>query len=94
MFVEKVIIVEDGTNLTQRSAAQLRTQAATYRRMAQTARMVDAAAALLKVADRFDALADQREQRPPLCQGASAERGANLKEGSARAQPQADMPCV
>ena len=75
MFVEKVIIVEDGTNLTQRSAAQLRTQAATYRRMAQTARMVDAAAALLKVADRFDALADQREQRPPLSLGASAELG-------------------
>jgi hypothetical protein len=26
--------------------------------------MVDAAAALLKIADRFDALADQRDQEP------------------------------
>ena len=61
-FVAKVNIVEDGPNLSQRSVAQLRTQADAYRRMAGTARMVDAAAALLKIAERFDALADQREQ--------------------------------
>ena len=63
-FVAKVNIVEDGTDLSQRSVVQLRTQADAYRRMAGTARMVYAAAALLKIADRFDALADQREQVP------------------------------
>ena len=63
-FVAKVNIVEDGTDLSHRSVGQLRTQADAYRRMAGTARMVYAAAALLKIADRFDALADQREQEP------------------------------
>ena len=63
-FVAKVNIVEDGPNLSQRSVAQLRTQADAYRRMAGAARMIDAAAALLKIADRFDALADQRDQEP------------------------------
>jgi hypothetical protein len=65
--------VEDGANLTQQSAAQLRTRAVAYRRMAETARMVDAVAGLLKIADRFDALADQREQGPPCT--APAQRG-------------------
>jgi hypothetical protein len=40
---------------------ELRAQAAEYRRLADRARTVAVAAALLKIADRYDALADQRE---------------------------------
>lgn len=47
--------------LSQRSSAQLRAQADQYRRMAATARMADTEISLLKLAIRFDALADQRE---------------------------------
>jgi len=47
--------------LSQRSAAQLRAQAEQYRRMAATARMADTEISLLKLAIRFDALADRRE---------------------------------
>jgi len=48
--------------LSLRSAAQLRAQAEQYRRMAATARMADTETSLLKLAIRFDALADQRER--------------------------------
>ena len=47
--------------LSQRSAAQLRAQAEQYRHMAATARMADTEISLLKLAIRFDALADRRE---------------------------------
>lgn len=47
--------------LSQRSSTELRTQAAEYRRLADHARTVAVAAALLNIADRYDALADQRE---------------------------------
>jgi hypothetical protein len=47
--------------LSQRSSAELRAQAAEYRRLAASARTIATAAALLKIADRYDALADQRE---------------------------------
>jgi hypothetical protein len=61
-----VDIVEAGTDLSRRSVAELRAKAASYRRTAQTARMivctVDVRAAFGKLADRFDALADEREQ--------------------------------
>jgi hypothetical protein len=72
-----VDIVEDGTDLSRRSVAQLRTQAEAYRRMAGTARMVYAAAALLKVADRFDALADRRDQEPAGTAPAPRDRAPN-----------------
>lgn len=48
--------------LSARSAAELRTQADDYRRMAETARTPDVAAGLRRIADRFDAMADQRDQ--------------------------------
>jgi len=47
---------------SQQSAAQLRANACEYRRMAATASMADIRNSLLKLADRFDALADQRER--------------------------------
>ena len=48
--------------LSERSAAELRAQAADYRHMAETARTADVAIGLRKIADRFDAMADQRER--------------------------------
>ena len=47
--------------LAERPIAVLRAQAATYRRMAATARMVGTQESLLKLADRIDDFADQRE---------------------------------
>ena len=49
---------EDYVPLSRRSSAQLRAEAQDYRRMAATARTENS---LLKLAIRFDALADQRE---------------------------------
>jgi hypothetical protein len=46
-----------------RSTPELRAQAVAYRGMAATARTTDVATALLRLADRFDALADQRRER-------------------------------
>jgi hypothetical protein len=48
--------------LSQRSVAELRARAAEYRQCADTARTLLATNGLLKLAQRFDALADQREQ--------------------------------
>jgi hypothetical protein len=48
--------------LAQWPAAALRIKATEYRRMAETARMTDIKVALLRLADRFDALVDRREQ--------------------------------
>lgn len=48
--------------LSERSATELRAQAAKYRSMAQTARTEIAHSGLQKIADRLDALADQRER--------------------------------
>jgi hypothetical protein len=47
-----------------RSVAELRAQAAEHRRMARGARTMTVAAALLKLADRYDLLADTRERQP------------------------------
>ena len=76
-FVAKVNIVEHWTNLSHRSVAQLRTQADAYRQMARTSRMIYAAAALLKIADRFNALADEREQEPSCTAPAQRDRAPN-----------------
>ena len=53
---------DDYIPLSRRSAAQLRAEAAQYRRMAATARMADTENSLLKLAVRFEVLADQRER--------------------------------
>jgi hypothetical protein len=45
--------------LSQRSGAELRAQAAEYRRMAQSARTLHTASGLLRLSERFDALAEQ-----------------------------------
>ena len=47
---------------SSQSVSELREQAAGYRRAAQTTRIAEVRNGLLKLADRFDALADQREQ--------------------------------
>ena len=52
----------DLNHLFQRSVAELREQAAGCRRAAATARVIEVRDALVKIAERFDALADQREQ--------------------------------
>jgi len=52
---------QDRHPLALRSPAELRFQADTYCRMAATARTSDIVAGLLRIAARFDALADQRE---------------------------------
>jgi hypothetical protein len=44
--------------LGQRSASELRAQAAAYRRLDATARLIETAAGLLKLADRLTALAE------------------------------------
>jgi hypothetical protein len=46
----------------KRSVAELRAKAAEYRRLAETARVLKTRAALINLADRYDALADKREQ--------------------------------
>jgi hypothetical protein len=56
-----VTIAADRIPLGQRSASELRAQAAAYRRLAATARLIETAAGLLKLADRLTALAEQRE---------------------------------
>ncbi|HTI84757.1 MAG TPA: hypothetical protein VL614_30250 [Acetobacteraceae bacterium] len=57
---------KQGTDISippaKRSVAQLREEAEKYRRMAATARMAVALGGLLRLADRLDALADQRER--------------------------------
>jgi hypothetical protein len=47
--------------LSSRSSAELRARAAEYRRMAASAHTIAVAEALLKIAARYDALADARE---------------------------------
>jgi len=49
-------------HLGEQSPAELRARAAEYRRMAQTAKTAAVMDSLLKLAERFDALAGQREQ--------------------------------
>jgi hypothetical protein len=44
------------------SVAELRARAARYRQMAATATTLQAASGLRRLADKFDELADQREQ--------------------------------
>jgi hypothetical protein len=51
----------DPVPLSERPIAELRAQAAEYRRMAVTARQTATKRGLLKLADRLDALADERE---------------------------------
>jgi hypothetical protein len=49
----------DKVPLSQRSAAELHAQADEYRRMAETARTMETFRSLLRLADRFGALAEQ-----------------------------------
>jgi hypothetical protein len=51
--------------LSERSAAELRAQAEEYRRMAATASTEQVMRSLRDMADRFDRMADQREQAAP-----------------------------
>ena len=51
----------DHVPLSERSVAELRGQAAEYRRMAEAARQLATRSGLLKLAARLDALADERE---------------------------------
>jgi hypothetical protein len=53
--------MKDYVPLSQRPIAELRQRAAEYRRMADTARIEATVDSLLKLADRYDDLADQRE---------------------------------
>ena len=48
--------------LGDRSVAEIRANAAEYRRMAETARTPAVRDSLRKLAERFDSLADQRER--------------------------------
>jgi hypothetical protein len=51
--------------LAELSVAELRARAAECRRMAATATTVEARDSLLRLADRYDALADKREREGP-----------------------------
>lgn len=48
--------------LAERSASELRAEGNKYRRMAETATTMEVAASLRKIADRLDAMADQKER--------------------------------
>jgi hypothetical protein len=48
--------------VSERSVADLRARAAAYRRVAETACVLSTREALVKIADRYDALADEGEQ--------------------------------
>ena len=56
--------------MLSRSAAQLRARAQDFQRLAKTSRTIAAVAALLRLADRYQALAETREQEnagePPV----------------------------
>jgi hypothetical protein len=54
----------DRVPLSQRSAAELHAQADEYRRMAETARTMETFRSLLRLADRFDGLAEQCGRNP------------------------------
>jgi hypothetical protein len=54
--------MEEWRTPTQRSAAQLRAQAAVYRRMAETARTTPVIGGLMRIADRYDLLAETRAE--------------------------------
>jgi hypothetical protein len=47
--------------VSERTVADLRVQAAVYRSMAEISRVLSFRAALVKIADRYDALADEGE---------------------------------
>ncbi len=55
--------MENYIPLSERSISELRDRATEYRRMARTARIKDTAAQLLRLAERFDALAEARERQ-------------------------------
>ena len=67
----------DYVPLSMRPVAMLRMQAGEYRRMAATARMAETRNSLLKLADRIDTLADQR-QREINRDGCQQRRRADL----------------
>jgi len=48
--------------ILSRSAAQLRARAQDFQQLARTARTIAAVGALLRLADRYEALAESREQ--------------------------------
>jgi len=72
--------------LSQRSVAMLRIEATQYRRMAATACMASTQSSLLRLADRIDALADERELKAQHCggQGVWQVRDSNGVESPAR----------
>src|SRR5690348_5576866 len=66
--------------LTERSPQALRAQAAEYRQMAATARTAVVVGGLMRLADRVEALADQRE-RDAKAGGNHDERRRNTSPG-------------
>jgi len=78
--------VFDYIPLLQRSVVQLRAQAEQYRRMATTARTADTQNSLLRLALRFDALANQREaaRADPTLGDAPIFRGITASGGDAQ----------
>ena len=48
--------------VSERTVADLRAQAAVYRGLAETSHVLSVRAALVKIADRYDALADEGER--------------------------------
>jgi hypothetical protein len=63
--------MENWKPLRERSPAEIRDRARQYRHMAETARDADTMTVLLDLADRFDAVADERDAS---LQAAAAER--------------------
>ena len=64
------MLLADVTSPSQQSVGELRRQAAGYRRAAKTARTIEIRDALVKIADRYDALADEQEHRTSADQAA------------------------
>jgi hypothetical protein len=56
------VLLADVTSPSQQSVGELRGQAAGYRGTAKVARTIEVRHALIKIADRYDELADEGEQ--------------------------------
>jgi hypothetical protein len=54
--------MDNYTPLSKRTISELRHRAAEYRRMAETATTIATMAQLIRLAERFDGLADAREK--------------------------------
>lgn len=62
-FQTHILDATRAVSVSQRSAATLRAQAAVYRRMADGAHTLTSLEGLNKVADRYEAMAEKREQQ-------------------------------